>query len=176
MPVKEAKKEAKEVLLRVPASCRPATCDRERQEEKETVEEYTEGIYRLTGRTRSGGYGRYCQIYECRARFRDHDAEKAVGIGTGRAYALQGCAPDATGRTRFPLVCCASTGLWSGLLVDFLELPWEDVHELACKLEHFLSEPVTDRIAHAMNYPTTCPHGNPIDATFQRWFAAIGGL
>ena len=53
------------------------------------------------------------------------------------------------------------------MLVDFLELPWEDVHELACKLEHFISEAVADRIAHAMNYPTTCPHGNPIDATFK---------
>ncbi|MCW3051919.1 MAG: iron (metal) dependent repressor, DtxR family, partial [Chthonomonadales bacterium] len=51
------------------------------------------------------------------------------------------------------------------MLVDFLELPWEDVHDLACKLEHYISEDVTDRIAKALNYPTTCPHGNPVDAT-----------
>ena len=51
------------------------------------------------------------------------------------------------------------------MLVDFLELPWEDVHDLACKLEHYLSEDVADRIAKALNYPTTCPHGNPVDAT-----------
>ena len=51
------------------------------------------------------------------------------------------------------------------MLVDFLELPWDDVHELACKLEHYISEDVADRIAKALNYPKTCPHGNPVDAT-----------
>src|SRR5258708_9613342 len=51
------------------------------------------------------------------------------------------------------------------MLVDFLELPWDDVHDLACKLEHYISEDVANRIAKAMNYPTTCPHGNPVDAT-----------
>ena len=32
-----ALKESREVMLRVPASCRPATRDREKQEEKETL-------------------------------------------------------------------------------------------------------------------------------------------
>src|SRR5882672_4284708 len=43
MPVKEMK----EVALRVPASCRPTAHDREKHEITESIEEYTEGIYRL---------------------------------------------------------------------------------------------------------------------------------
>jgi DtxR family Mn-dependent transcriptional regulator len=51
------------------------------------------------------------------------------------------------------------------LLVDYLGLPWDDVHDLACKLEHYISMDVADRIEHALGYPSTCPHGNPVDAT-----------
>src|SRR5260221_2208624 len=41
-------KEMREVLLRVPATCRPKQArDREKHELTESIEEYTEGIYRL---------------------------------------------------------------------------------------------------------------------------------
>jgi len=53
------------------------------------------------------------------------------------------------------------------LLVDFLELPWDGVHDLACKLEHYISMDVADRIERALGNPTTCPHGNPVDATHE---------
>src|SRR2546421_3379931 len=53
------------------------------------------------------------------------------------------------------------------LLVDFLDLPWDDVHDLACKLEHYISMDVADRIEKSLGYPTTCPHGNPVDATIE---------
>ena len=43
----------------------------------------------------------------------------------------------------------------------------EDVHDLACKLEHYISMDVADRISHALGHPDTCPHGNPVDATFE---------
>ncbi|MGZ3627526.1 MAG: metal-dependent transcriptional regulator, partial [Ktedonobacteraceae bacterium] len=32
----------------------------------------------------------------------------------------------------------------------------------ACRLEHFISGAVEDRVLASLNYPTTCPHGNPI--------------
>src|SRR5262245_19863686 len=41
-------KEAREVLLRVPPSCRPkGSKDHEKTELTESIEEYTEGVYRL---------------------------------------------------------------------------------------------------------------------------------
>ncbi len=47
-------------------------------------------------------------------------------------------------------------------LVDVLGLDWSQAHEEACKLEHAISQEVEERLARVLEYPTTCPHGNPI--------------
>jgi DtxR family transcriptional regulator, Mn-dependent transcriptional regulator len=47
-------------------------------------------------------------------------------------------------------------------LVDMLGMQWHQVHEEACRLEHFISGAVEARVITALNNPTTCPHGNPI--------------
>ncbi|MBP6471195.1 MAG: metal-dependent transcriptional regulator [Chloroflexi bacterium] len=52
--------------------------------------------------------------------------------------------------------------LWECFLVDFLNLPWEKVHDYACRLEHATDTAVTEALAAFLNHPQTCPHGNPI--------------
>src|SRR5438876_8375525 len=47
-------------------------------------------------------------------------------------------------------------------LVDMRVLQWHQVHEEACRLEHFISGAVEARVVTTLNHPTTCPHGNPI--------------
>ncbi|HEY4386547.1 MAG TPA: metal-dependent transcriptional regulator [Ktedonobacteraceae bacterium] len=47
-------------------------------------------------------------------------------------------------------------------LVDMLGMQWHQVHEEACRLEHFISGAVEARVVTSLNQPTTCPHGNPI--------------
>ncbi len=47
-------------------------------------------------------------------------------------------------------------------LVDMLGMQWHQVHEEACRLEHFISGAVEERVITSLNNPTTCPHGNPI--------------
>jgi DtxR family Mn-dependent transcriptional regulator len=47
-------------------------------------------------------------------------------------------------------------------LVDMLGMQWHQVHEEACRLEHFISGAVEARVVASLNNPTTCPHGNPI--------------
>lgn len=47
-------------------------------------------------------------------------------------------------------------------LTDGLGLDWATAHEEAHRLEHAVSPLVEERIAASMNYPGTCPHGNPI--------------
>jgi DtxR family transcriptional regulator, Mn-dependent transcriptional regulator len=47
-------------------------------------------------------------------------------------------------------------------LVDMLGMQWHQVHEEACRLEHFISGAVEARVISSLNNPTTCPHGNPI--------------
>jgi DtxR family Mn-dependent transcriptional regulator len=40
-----------------------------------------------------------------------------------------------------------------------LGLPWDVVHEQACKLEHAASEHITEKLADLLNHPERCPHG-----------------
>lgn len=47
-------------------------------------------------------------------------------------------------------------------LVDVLDMPWDAVHEEACKLEHALSPEVEARLAAQLGNPRTCPHGQVI--------------
>ena len=47
-------------------------------------------------------------------------------------------------------------------LVDVLDMPWDVVHEEACKLEHALSPEVEARLAAQLGNPRTCPHGQVI--------------
>ncbi|MBI3947028.1 MAG: metal-dependent transcriptional regulator [Armatimonadetes bacterium] len=54
-------------------------------------------------------------------------------------------------------------GLIERLLTDVLGVPWEKADELACQLEHYLTDEVEERLAAFLGNPTTCPHGQPID-------------
>lgn len=48
------------------------------------------------------------------------------------------------------------------LLTDILGVPWSVAHDEACKFEHIISPEVEANLARVLDYPTTCPHGNPI--------------
>jgi DtxR family Mn-dependent transcriptional regulator len=47
-------------------------------------------------------------------------------------------------------------------LHDFLDYRWDEVHEEAERLEHFISEKLEDRIAAKLGDPQTDPHGHLI--------------
>jgi DtxR family transcriptional regulator, Mn-dependent transcriptional regulator len=47
-------------------------------------------------------------------------------------------------------------------LTDYLDLPWDQVHDEACKLEHALSDEVEAGLAERLGNPRTCPHGRVI--------------
>ena len=47
-------------------------------------------------------------------------------------------------------------------LTDYLELPWDEVHEEACRFEHVLSDVVEAGLAKRLGQPDTCPHGRVI--------------
>jgi DtxR family Mn-dependent transcriptional regulator len=48
------------------------------------------------------------------------------------------------------------------LLTDILGMPWSQAHDEACKFEHVISPQVEASLARVLDYPSTCPHGNPI--------------
>ena len=65
------------------------------------------------------------------------------------------------GRTR-ALEVVRHHRLLERFLHDVLDYSWEEVHEEAERLEHFISEKLEDRIAAKLGYPETDPHGHPI--------------
>jgi DtxR family transcriptional regulator, Mn-dependent transcriptional regulator len=48
------------------------------------------------------------------------------------------------------------------LLVDVLKVPWPQVHEEACRLEHAISDTLEQHLVALLGDPGTCPHGSPI--------------
>jgi DtxR family Mn-dependent transcriptional regulator len=46
------------------------------------------------------------------------------------------------------------------LLVDVLHVPWHQVHEEACRLEHAISESLEQHLVKLLGDPGCCPHGN----------------
>ncbi len=61
-------------------------------------------------------------------------------------------------------------------LHDVLEMPWDQVHVEAERLEHAISEEVEEAIARKLGYPTFDPHGDPIPDRHGRLAAAGEGL
>jgi len=57
---------------------------------------------------------------------------------------------------------CAATSVAERWLTDVLGLNWLAADEEAGRLEHALSDAVTDRLYKLIGEPRTCPHGNPI--------------
>jgi DtxR family Mn-dependent transcriptional regulator len=49
-------------------------------------------------------------------------------------------------------------------LTDVFDIPWDQVHEEAERLEHWMSPVVEERMLKAIGDSKTCPHGHPIFA------------
>src|ERR671916_1640849 len=47
-------------------------------------------------------------------------------------------------------------------LTDVFDIPWDQVHEEAERLEHWMSPMVEERMLKAIGDAKTCPHGHPI--------------
>lgn len=125
-----------------------------------TLEEYLEAIYKLSER----GQARPTQLAD------------AIGVSgptvtaTLRRLETAGLierSPDggvdltAEGRTQ-ALSILRRHRLAERFLTDVLELPWDVVHEEACRLEHALSPRVQAALEAYMDNPEVCPHGHPI--------------
>lgn len=48
------------------------------------------------------------------------------------------------------------------MLIEMLQMPWEDVHAEACRWEHVMSDAVERQIMTQLGHPTVSPYGNPI--------------
>jgi DtxR family Mn-dependent transcriptional regulator len=47
-------------------------------------------------------------------------------------------------------------------LADHLQIPWSQIYDISCRLEHATDEVVTESLADFLGNPTVCPHGHSI--------------
>jgi DtxR family Mn-dependent transcriptional regulator len=153
----------REISLRVPASCRPGDQHKTQREFSESVEEYVEGIFRLQKEVDKVSTGEIA-IYMCvSAGSATAMVKKLAELGLVDHVPYQGIRLTEHGEKLAKQMTRAHRIL-ERFLVDELGLPWNDVHELACKLEHYISDDIIARIDSKLGHPETCPHGNPVDA------------
>jgi DtxR family Mn-dependent transcriptional regulator len=154
---------AREISLRVPASCRPGDQHQRERAFSESVEEYVEGIYRLQKEVERVSTGEIATYMMVSAGSATSMVKKLAEMKLVEHLPYQGIRLTEFGE-KVAKQLTRSHRILERFLVDVLELPWNDVHELACKLEHYISEDIIDRIDAKLGHPTTCPHGNPVDA------------
>lgn len=127
----------------------------------QSVEEYLEAVFKLT---RDGSPTTVGQVADALAvsppsvseMMRRLRAAGLVAAGAGAGIAL-----TAVGRAEGARLVRRHR-LSERFLVDVLDMPWDAVHEEACKLEHALGPEVEARLAAQLGNPRTCPHGQVI--------------
>lgn len=169
-----------ELTLRVPASCRPGDQDKSKRLFSESVEEYVEGIFRLQKEVEKVSTGEIATYMCVSAGSATAMIKKLHELGLVHHVPYQGIRLTPLGE-KFAKQLTRAHRILERFLVDELELPWNDVHELACKLEHYISDDIIDRIDRKLGHPQFCPHGNPVDPdaadpSVRLQDAAAGGL
>lgn len=152
----------REFTLRVPASCRPGDEHKTQRAFSESVEEYAEGILRLQKEVDRVSTGEIATYMCVSAGSATTMIKKMAELGLVEHTPYQGIRLTDLGEKVAKQLTRAHRIL-ERFLVDTLELPWNDVHELACKLEHYISEDIINQIDRKLGHPLTCPHGNPVD-------------
>ncbi|MEM3078748.1 MAG: metal-dependent transcriptional regulator [Thermoproteota archaeon] len=131
------------------------------EEVSPAVEEYLECIYRLQekeGVARTSSIVKSLRVVPGTV---TNTVEKLEKDGFVTHVSYRGVRLTEKGR-RIALKVVRRHRLSERLLVDILKMEWDRVHETACRLEHSLTDEVVKHLEKALNYPRTCPHGNPI--------------
>jgi len=127
----------------------------------EVVEEYLECIYKLQERegvARTSGIVKSLRVAPGTV---TNTVERLEKEGFVKHVSYRGVSLTDRGRM-IALRVVRKHRLSERLLTDILKMSWSSVHENACLLEHSLSEEVIAHLERVLNYPKTCPHGNPI--------------
>lgn len=151
---------------RVPNSCRIRLIKDPDAEEmpSEIVQEYLEGIYRLETENEKVSTGDVAAYMSVSAASATAMLKRMAADGLAEHTPYYGIKLTERG-TNLAIKLVRAHRLAERLLTDIVGIPWwDDIHEIACRLEHVISGRVADRMAEALGNPRTCPHGFPIDA------------
>lgn len=151
-----------DLSLKVPPSCRPGDHGKTKRAFPETVEEYVEGIFKLDhtlGRVTMGELAEYMQVSAGSA---TSMVKRLASLGLAKYTPYKSVELTETG-LKLAKMLTRTHRVLKSFLVQMVGLPWNDVHELACKLEHYMSPEVIDQMYDKLGRPERCPHGNPVD-------------
>jgi DtxR family Mn-dependent transcriptional regulator len=130
----------------------------------ESVDDYLKGIYELSGseqtRVTSNSLAQHLSVRAASVTgmLQKLAAQKPPLVNYEKHH---GARLTAAGRKR-ALEILRHHRLLERFLHDILDYSWDEVHDEAERLEHFISERLEDRIAAKLGDPETDPHGHPI--------------
>jgi DtxR family Mn-dependent transcriptional regulator len=138
-----------------------------------SVEEYLEAVYKLAVEEHPVALGTLAGRLEVSPVSVNEMVKKLVERGLARYEPYKGVSLTLAGKDH-ALTVIRRHRLWERLLTDTLGVPWDLVHEEACRLEHATSLLVEERLEQYLQEPKTCPHGHPVP-TARREMVAPGG-
>ncbi|MEM3711982.1 MAG: metal-dependent transcriptional regulator [Thermoproteota archaeon] len=127
----------------------------------EVVEEYLECIYKLQEREGVARTSNIIRSLKVAPGTVTNTIERLEKEGFVKHVSYRGVSLTERG-VRIALQVIRKHRLCERLLTDILKMNWSIVHKDACMLEHSLSEEAASHLEEVLNYPKTCPHGNPI--------------
>jgi DtxR family transcriptional regulator, Mn-dependent transcriptional regulator len=127
----------------------------------ESREEYLEAIFKLTQQPEGATVGRVADELGLAAPSASQMVARLAAEGLVERDQASHVLLTKEGR-REALRLVRRHRLSERFLTDYLDLPWDQVHDEACKFEHVLSDEVEERLAAHLGNPQTCPHGRAI--------------
>jgi len=138
------------------------------------VQEYLESIYRLAPASSDGmvGTSALAGKMAVSAASASEMLKRLAGLGLVDYRPYAGARLTAEGAREAERVVRYHR-LWERFMVDVLGMPWDEVHETACLLEHATTPEDASRLSRLLNDQTTCPHGNPLPGPDDRVAAPV---
>jgi DtxR family Mn-dependent transcriptional regulator len=125
------------------------------------VEEYLETIYRLGEDGRPVGLTELAEKLYISPVSANEMVRKLVERELATYEPYKGVCLTAAGAQKAESIIRRHR-LWERLLTDVLGMPWDQVHEEACRLEHATSDLLEQYLTSFLEQPATCPHGVPM--------------
>jgi DtxR family Mn-dependent transcriptional regulator len=127
----------------------------------ESVEEYLESMFKLSRAPGGITVGRLAAELHVAPSSVSEMVGRLASLGLAERRADGGISLTADGE-REGAALVRRHRLSERLLADLLALPWDRVHDEACRFEHVLSPEVEALVAERLGNPATCPHGYAI--------------
>jgi DtxR family Mn-dependent transcriptional regulator len=125
------------------------------------IEDYLKSIYQLQARYDRVPTSTLAERLDITAASVTGMIHKLAGLGLVDHEPYRGARLTAEGE-EVALQVIRAHRLWEQYLVQALQIPWDQAHVEAERLEHALSGGLADRLDEVLDYPTTDPHGHPI--------------